>query len=210
MEKEKTLLQAQDHFTSVDPIMTKLISLYGDVSLRQRNASFEALMRIIVSQQISEKAATTIFNRVSALYTSLPIIPEYILKTSYENLRGCGLSNSKTKYVFNIAEVFTKDPNFLSDLKESESEIAYNSLLNIKGIGDWTANIFLMFYLGDQNIFPYGDTSLIKAVNLLYGENINRRKSEKNKIVEKWSPYKTIASIYLWEWVDGGMPDVFG
>jgi DNA-3-methyladenine glycosylase II len=208
MKDGNTLFLAQEHFMKSDPIMGQLVNIFGDISLRQRVASFGSFIRIVINQQLSNKAANTIYARVIEAFGNDELTPENFLSTPPKDLRKHGLSASKVKFVQNISEKFVERPNYINELKKLDSEAAFIELTKIKGIGDWSANIFLLFYLGDKNIFPFGDSTLIKAIQHLYGTTVNRRKSESNGTIEQWSPYKSIASLYLWEWADGGMPKV--
>jgi DNA-3-methyladenine glycosylase II len=207
VKNAETLKSAQQHFKNNDPIMGRLVDIIGDIDLRQRPANFDSFVRIIVNQQLSNKSAKTIFFRIIETSGSSPLTPIRIKNLMPEVLRTCGLSESKVGFVRNISDIFLKNPSFLDELSEMSTSAAYSELMKIKGIGTWSANIFLLFSMGKKDIFPYGDATLEKALNLLYGIKLNRRKAEGNALIENWSPFKSVAALYLWKWVDGGMPN---
>jgi DNA-3-methyladenine glycosylase II len=197
---------AQRYLSRTDPIMGVLVSMFRNIERPQRPANFSSFVRIIINQQLSSKAAETIFSRVETACNSSPILLDDILNCGQQKLRNCGMSKSKAKFVIDLAEQFKLEPNFIESLQSLPSEGAYKKLIEINGIGSWSANIFLIFYLGNKDVFPYGDSSLGKALLNLYGVNINRRRLDQVATVENWSPYRSVAALYLWEWIDSGMP----
>lgn len=200
--------KAKSHLSQSDPIMEKLIFTLDELEISYREPSFESLIRIIINQQLSNKAASTIFGRLHKLYSNKKFTPEDILKTNIDQIRSCGLSNAKTRYIQGIANHLIENPLFIEKLKKMPTEDAYSSLLKLKGLGPWSVNIFLMFNLKQGDVFPYGDVSLHKAIFLLYGKEIDNKNKGAEAIISKWSPYKTIASLYLWHWIDSGQPEV--
>tara|TARA_Y100000590_G_scaffold465221_1_gene636904 strand:- start:2781 stop:3413 length:633 start_codon:yes stop_codon:yes gene_type:complete len=208
MSNVQILKSAQTHLQKVDPTMLGLIRTIGDINLRTREPNFESLVRIIVNQQLSNKAANTIFERVKDACSCSPLTPQNILNLESKDFRKCGLSNSKTIFVKNLAELCENKPNFLAELNSLPTQQAHKELIKIKGIGVWTANIFLMFCLGREDIFPYGDVTLTKALNILYGIKLDRRIPQEDPTIERWSPFRSVAALYLWEWIDRGMPQI--
>ena len=202
------LLEAQSYLKGVDPILGSVVDVIGDIKLKGRPANFDAFVRIIVSQQLSNKSANTIFKRVKALFPRKRITPEFLLHLGFDRLKGCGLSKSKTEYVLGLAEHFIKIPNEVSRIRRMEDVDALKTLTSLRGIGTWSASIFLLFNLKKPDIFPYGDVSLEKAISLLYGVKPKKKYTEVEGIISLWSPYRSLASLYLWEWIDRGQPEL--
>ena len=118
-----------------------------------------------------------------------------------EKILKCGLSKAKTRYIQNLADFLLEKPDFLNDLKAKNSEELIESLKKIKGIGIWSASIFALFYLNHPNIYVWGDSSLVKAISLIY--KIEKFESNKlHDIIKKWDPFKSTACLILWEWLD--------
>jgi len=199
---------AVDHFRKIDLVLSGVIDVIGDMNLRYRPANFEGFVRIIINQQLSETVASTIFRRLQNLVQSRQITPEALLSSDPALLKECGLSYRKIEYILGLATYFADDPNFISKLKKMEGDEVLSTLMSIRGIGVWSANIFRMFYLKDLDVFPYGDVSLEKAINLLYGGKFENKKFNPEQLVSSWSPYKSIASLYLWKWLDQGQPNI--
>ncbi len=159
---------------------------------------FESLCRSIIGQQLSVKAAETIWQRFQALFLNGPIFPQQVLDTDELTLRGVGLSGSKSQYVKNIAEAFQNKQITSELLTSADDETVIEHLVQIKGIGRWTAEMFLMFTLARPNIFSMGDLGLKKGFALVY-EIENPTLEQIKQQVVRWEPYKTYGSIALWE-----------
>lgn len=115
-------------------------------------------------------------------------------------MRNCGISNAKITYIKSFSEILLNQPQFFIDLRYKNENDVLQELCKMKGIGVWTASIFAMGTLGYENIFPYGDASINKAINLIYSDKISQE-----DIIIKWSPYKSFACRILWQWIDNGM-----
>ena len=200
------LIVAVDHFRKTDPVLARVIDVIGDINLRYRPVNFEAFVRIIINQQLSNMAASTIFGRLQNLVESRRITPESVLSSDLVSLKECGLSRAKIQYILGLATHFINDPNFISKLRKMKGDEVLAALMSIRGIGVWSANIFRMFYLKDLDVFPYGDVSLKKAITLLYGVEFESKGLAAEQLVFSWSPYRSIASLYLWKWMDQGKP----
>lgn len=190
------------HFRHNDPILARLAEVYGDginVPTEKSTEHFVSeLCETIVSQQLSVKAASTIWSRAKLLVDDWDN-PKQILECSNEALRGAGLSGQKVSYVKNIALGMIEGVlNPLSYSSLSESDIIAE-LVQIKGIGIWTAEMFLIFTLGKQDVFSIGDLGLRNAIKLHYGD---LNPSEMLALSEKWSPYRSYASLVLWKSLD--------
>lgn len=193
MQYKKGLL-----YLSRDPVLKKLIKEF-EVPVRTSKVDlFEDLVDSITSQQLSGKAAATIFQRFKDLYGKKFPTPKQILDTPDEKLRGVGLSGAKTIYVKALAQAIQDGSLNLKQLPSMQDEEIITELTKIKGIGRWTSEMILMFSLGREDVFSTGDLALCKAVQNLYGID----PKEKKKIEElalTWSPYRSLASRYLWK-----------
>lgn len=159
---------------------------------------FEALVESIVSQQLSIKVADVIFARVKETVGG-GFSPQEVLRSDVERLRGAGLSYSKASYIQNIARAWEEglvEPALLAEL---EDEAVIEALVQIKGVGRWTAEMFLMFTLGRQDVFSVGDYGLRKAISIAYNLPIDSKPKIFLELAEKWSPNKTLASRILWK-----------
>jgi len=165
---------------------------------------FRDLLEAIVSQQLSNKAASTIFGRFLNLFPKEQIPkPEEVLKLSEETLRACGLSHQKASYLKSLAEEIKSGRLVLEELHILPDEAVITALTKVKGIGPWTAEMFLIFSLGRLDTFSLGDLGLRSAVAKLYGVD----REDKIKIAEiskQWSPYRSLACLYLWESIING------
>lgn len=196
---EKEFKKAVRYLKKADPILQKVIDQV-ELTLRQPNNNyFHELVASIISQQLSVKAADTIEARFKALFKTKAFPkPNEVLKMSDEKMRSVGLSGAKTKYIKDLAtRVESGDLHFRGVETKSEEEII-EMLVKVKGIGRWTAEMFLMFSLARPDVYSHGDLGLRNAITKLYkirGE-LTLKKAE--KIAKKWSPYRTLACRYLW------------
>lgn len=195
--------------SDVDPLMASLISRIGPIAIPPPKGDFETLVDAIVSQQLSVKAAATIFARLLQLLQN-EVTPGRILATAPEALRSVGLSAQKTGYMYALAEAFAKNQGRYSHLHEMDDAEVIKSLTAIKGIGVWTAQMFLIFTLLREDVFPIDDLGIRRAMNLyitphLAGSSLPERELKKmmEAHAEKWQPYRSVASLYLWRGVDG-------
>ncbi len=190
--------QAISHLRK-DKILNLVIDKYKVSSPKISTNLFRDLLEAIISQQLSNKAAATIFNRFLSLFPKERVPqPEEILKLSEEILRSCGVSHQKASYLKSLAEEITSQKLVLENLHLLEDEEVVLELTKVKGVGRWTAEMFLIFSLGRQNIFSVGDLGLRSAVAKLYGVN-REDKIKIEEISKNWSPYRSLASLYLWK-----------
>ena len=180
-----------------DPVMMKIIKLYSGDKMQLKNNAFLTLVRSVVGQQISVKAADSVWKKLGEL-CRYSIEPERIKSFSEDELRSAGLSRSKANYIQNIAKSDILEVNW-SNLDDEE---AIDLLCKIKGIGRWTAEMFLIFHLARPNILPLGDIGLIKAIELNYNNREKMSKEELEAYRQKWSPWCTVATWYLWRSLD--------
>jgi DNA-3-methyladenine glycosylase II len=196
--------ESANKLAEIDPRFSRLISEFGYPTFKEKNNYFEALLKNIIYQQLSGKAAKTIYNRFLKLFetTQYPS-PDKILNTPVEHLRGAGLSNQKVTYILDLSKKYVEGTLQLDKLDEKSDKEISAQLIQVKGVGQWTADMFLMFTLNREDIFPLGDLGVKKGVAIL--ENLPELPTEKNmaEISEKWQPYRTIAAWYMWKLVDG-------
>ncbi len=189
------------YLTSADKTLGDVISQHKDYSITARGEAYETLLRAIVGQQISVKAAASVWNKIIGLIKIIE--PNKVLSTSKEKLKLCGLSKQKTQYILNISEHF-KINNIIDDTYWEERTYlsVYEELITIKGIGPWTAEMFGMFYLLEKDIFPLKDVGILRAMYQLYnnGERIDIDKIV--KISDTWKPYRSVACWFLWRSID--------
>lgn len=194
---KKTSCEAEDHLSSVDPILAQLIAKYGSCPLLAKQYEpYPTLVRSIISQQLSAKVADTIERRVLAL--ARDFTPARILEIPTESLRGAGLSAAKCRYIRELsARVIDGRMQFDGLVGKSDDE-AVAILTELPGVGRWTAEMFLIFGLGRPDVLASGDAGLRRAVRQLYGET-----AVFEKVGRKWKPYRSVASWYLWKHLDG-------
>jgi DNA-3-methyladenine glycosylase II len=183
----------------LDPIMGKLITRHGTIIREPRTDYFMSLSRGIIGQQLSVKAASTIFSRFEAL-TGLD--PQRVVAATHDELRSVGLSNAKANYIQDLAQHFATDPAVYNHLDALTDEEVIAELIAVKGIGIWTAQMFLIFTLVRLDVFAPDDVGLQNAMRRLYGWDTLPPKTELLVKSEVWRPYRTIASWHLWHSLD--------
>lgn len=184
-----------------DPVISQLIEKLDEPIPAQEVNLYLDILDSIVSQQLSVKAAATIFKRFIALFSSPVPSPQEILQKSDEELRSAGLSYQKIKYIKSLAQAIQDKSLDLEKLKSLSDEEVIVELTKIKGIGRWTAEMILIFSLQRQDVFSVGDLGLRTAVATLY--NVNREDLKTiEEISKSWSPYRSLASRYLWKSLD--------
>lgn len=182
-----------------DEIISQLITTYPQHPLQHTHHNpFETLVKAVIGQQISVKAATAIFDRLSTQLAS--ISPDNLLKLSESQLRECGLSRQKINYLQNIASAFMDGFLTPEQWHEMNDEQVIKQLTQIKGIGQWTAQMFLIFHLQRPDVLPLKDIGLINIIKQYYG---NLTLSQITELSKKWQPYRTVAVWYLWLSYDG-------
>ncbi len=186
---------------SKDPIMKSLIEKYGELTLTENTDYFVHLISGIIGQLLSGKAADTIFNRVKVLCGGA-VTPETICAAADESLRAAGSSYSKIRCMKALAQAVIDKTVDLEHIKQYDSEEVIRQLTVIKGIGRWTAEMFLVFCLAREDVFSFGDGGLNNAMKRLYGNGTALNKSEMKTITDTWQPYRSYASLYLWRSLD--------
>lgn len=195
--------KALAHFAKVDKTLYQTALRYevdNIFVIESHTNYFERLCRSITGQQLSTKAADTIWKRFSLLANN-QIEPKIILALGHDQLRGAGLSNAKAKYVHGLAEAVEAETIDLEKLAQQTNQEVIQELTKLKGIGVWTAEMFLMFTLGREDLFSLGDLGLRRAIEKLY-QIKDPTTDYLTELSSKWSPYRTYACRILWENLD--------
>lgn len=193
--------KALNHLRKCDPVLCDVIKRVGAFRMEYSDPGFETLAESILYQQLNGKAAATIFERFAALAGD-PITPEGVLKLSDEQLRGVGLSKQKASYLKDLAEKTRAGLIDFSRLHELPDQEVIKHLTQVKGVGVWTAHMFLMFSLRRQNVLPTGDYGVQVAVKKLYRKRKLPKPKDMERIARAWEPYRSIACWYMWRSLD--------
>lgn len=185
-----------DHFQMKDPKLYAYAIRVGQITLEPSTDHFTHLCESIINQQLSEKAGDTIYRRFEKLLKG-KITPEYIVRLSDDRLRSCGISLAKVRYIKGLAQSIINKDLSLSKLVSLPDEEVIVSLTKIKGIGLWTAEMFLMFALARPDVFSLGDSGLKRAIEKIYDMK-NLKKEKMLNLTKKWAPFRTYACIILW------------
>ena len=200
--------KARKALAAADPTMGALVERVGKIDLatrlRRRKEerpadAYGALLRAIVGQQLSTKAARTIYLRVLDLFGGTTPSPEQLLEASEESLRGCGLSGRKTEYVRDLARHVLSGELELDRLEQLEDEQVIEEIVAVRGLGRWTAEMFLLFHLQRPDVLSGGDLGIRKAIQVEYGLEEMPTPTRVLEIGEPWRPHRSLASLYLWE-----------
>jgi len=194
--------KALHHLKSADPVLGSLIERIGPFKMQYRDPNFHSLARSIVYQQLSGKAASTIFNRLTAAAKADPLTPESILKLRPARMRTLGLSKQKLTYVRELARM-TRDGSISFEHAPSMEDAAIiDHFTQVKGVGVWTAQMFLIFALRRLDVLPTGDLAVRAAIKKVYDLPELPTPAEMEKIAASWRPYCSVASWYLWRSLD--------
>ncbi|MBB6673253.1 DNA-3-methyladenine glycosylase family protein [Cohnella nanjingensis] len=191
---------------AADPHLAKLIGLIGDLPFKISDDPFSSLVLSIVGQQLSAKAAATIRSRVKTLCGDR-VSPDAIRALSEEELRAAGVSRPKIAYIRDLAERIHSGRLDIAALREMDDEAAVQALTEIKGIGTWTAEMFLIFALGRLDVMSYADVGLQRAAKWAYDLPETPKLRYLQQVEGPWSPYRSVASLYLWAAIDHGYVD---
>ena len=191
---------AINHLKRVDPKLARVIDLVGPFKWtpRAEGTHFGALLRSIVYQQLSGKAAATIFSRFLGLYDGREPTPQQLLETPDETLRSVGLSRQKLAYMRDLASQVARDELPLGSVETLDDDALITALTRVKGIGRWTAQMFMQFRLGRLDVFAELDLGLQKGLQHAYRLRAMPKPREAAKVAERWAPYRSVASWYLW------------
>ena len=196
--------QACGHLAKRDRVMRKLIPSCGQTRLQCRGDAFTTLVRSIIGQQISVKAAQTVWDRFMLLMPegSKPLSPDRLMRLSTSDMRSAGLSVRKVEYLQELARHFAAGSVREADWSVLDDESVIRQLVEIRGIGRWTAEMFLIFHLMRPDVLPLDDVGLIKGISVNYfsGEPVSR--AEAREVADAWSPYRTVATWFIWRSLD--------
>lgn len=193
--------KAVNHLKKSDPILRAIIARVGPCRMEFGEPEFCSLAESIVYQQLNGSAAATIFNRFAAL-AGEPLTPDGILKLSDEQLRGVGLSKQKSAYLKDLAAKTAAGLLDFARLPELPDEEVIRHLTQVKGIGEWTAHMFLMFSLRRPNVLPTGDYGVQVAIKKHYKKRKLPKPKDMEKIARAWEPYRSVACWYMWRSLD--------
>jgi DNA-3-methyladenine glycosylase II len=200
--------KARAALSAADPTMAALIERIGKIDLAKRLKrrseerpadAYGALLRAIVGQQLSTKAARTIYLRVIDIFGGTTPSPEQLLEASEADLRGAGLSGRKVEYIRDLAAHVISGELELERLDELGDEEAIAEIVAVRGLGQWTAEMFLMFHLERPDVLSGGDLGIRKAIQVEYGLEEMPTPQQVLEVGEPWRPYRSLASLYLWE-----------
>ena len=189
------------HLKKSDPILRAIIERLGPCRMEFDRPAFRSLAQSIVYQQLNGKAASTIFKRFAAL-AGEPLTPAGILKLSDEQMRSAGLSKQKTSYLRDLAERAQRGELDFSRLHAMSDDDVIEHLTQVKGVGVWTAQMFLMFTLQRPNVLPTGDYGIRAAMKKHYKKRKMPSPKQMEKIAKLWEPHRTVACWYLWRSLD--------
>ena len=192
--------EACKHLVKKDRVMKRLIPQFPGTSIQSRGGAFSTLARSIIGQQISVKAAQTVWHRFAALPKAMS--PAEILKLKVDDMRAVGLSARKVEYLVDLAIHFDTGSVHVMDWAAMDDEAIIAELIAIRGIGRWTAEMFLIFYLTRPNVLPLDDVGLINGISQNYfsGESVSR--SDAREVAAPWAPYCSVATWYIWRSLD--------
>ncbi len=190
------------HLKKSDPVIAAIIQRVGPYAIEYREPSFESLVRSIVYQQLSGRVASVIFGRLHAAAGEEQLTPAGIMKLRPEKMRKLGLSGQKTLYIRELAKHTKRGDIVFENLPDSDDALVIEHLTRVKGIGVWTAQMFLMFALRREDVLPVADLGIRSAMKKAYGLEDLPKPDEMEKIATAWKPYTSIACWYLWRSLD--------
>ena len=182
-----------------DPKLAKIMRLVGEYQIRTSRNYYESLVEAIITQQLAGSAAKAISNRFHSLYGKSFPKPIDVINTSDSKLRKTGLSRMKIKYIKELSKAIESKKLKMRSISKLSDEEVVEQLTQIKGIGRWTAEMFLIFSLGRMDVLPVGDLGLRKGIQLYNSADELPNAAEIEKLAEKWRPYRTVATWYLWK-----------
>lgn len=198
---ETAIREGLGHLAGTDPDVARGLALVGHPPPRVREHGLGALVNVIVSQQVSKEAAAAIAGRLHALAPGME--PEALLALSEHELRGAGLSRPKVAYVRGVAAAVADGTLDLEAMPDLPDAAAIEALVALKGIGQWSAEVYCMFSLGRRDIFPAGDLALREALRRLKGLPERPAEAEARAVTAAWSPWRSVGALFLWHYYRG-------
>ncbi len=202
-ELDQTVRKATRHLRRSDDVLAGLIKQHGVYRFEPTRSYFQVMVETIISQQLSTKAASTIYHRLVDALGGKPVRPSDIIAVGDHVMTSAGLSRSKASFIRNVAEWFQSTRPGPARFARLNDEEVLAMLTDIKGIGPWSAHMFLMFALHRLDVFPIGDLGLRNAMKAHYRLRKNAPDSRYQRIAAAWKPYRTIGSLYMWKGYDG-------
>ena len=210
--------QARVELSAADPVLAGLIAGFGDAALGSRGDPFTTLARSIVGQQISVKAAQSVWNRFAAAVAlqepgtqqtgaqsfgaQQPVTPRAVMAMNVAELRACGLSQRKAEYLGDLAQRFDQGELLPARWPTMDDEAVIAELILVRGIGRWTAEMFLIFNLLRPDVLPLDDIGLLRAMGLHWLQGVTPTRAQARELAQRWSPWRTAATWYLWRSLD--------
>ena len=194
MSKHKAILYLQR-----DPKMAEIIKKVGEYKVKTTKNRYQSLVEAIIAQQLSGYAADSILKKFKKLYKSKFPKPIDVIRTSNPKLRSVGLSKMKISYIKDLSKKIESNHLNMRSFSSKNDEYIIEQLTSVKGIGRWTAEMFLIFSLGREDVLPVGDLGLKKGIQLMYSLKELPKEKEIEHIAESWKPYRTIATWYIWK-----------
>jgi len=185
-------------FLRKDPVLSDIIGTVGEFKLKKKSHHFAVLVESIISQQLATGAADAIFKRFKGLYPEFPTAAE-VLATRKSKLRTVGLSGMKVEYLKDLAKHVETGKLDMKAISKMGDEDVIAQLTQVKGIGRWTAEMFLIFSLGRMDVFPVGDLGLRRGVQIAFSLKEMPKPKETEKFGDRWKPYRSVATWYLWK-----------
>jgi DNA-3-methyladenine glycosylase II len=198
----KVFRRGYDHVRTNDPVLGRVLERHGVIRFKVEGELFESLVESILSQQLAGPAATAIIRKVRALYPAGRLEPNAVYRTPPRKLRAAGVSPQKLTYLKDLARRVATGSIDLEALRAKEDGEIISILDEVKGIGPWTVQMLLIFTLGRPDVFPVDDLGVKKGLQSLYSMGEKPNRAEMERLAEKWQPYRTVASLYLWRHKD--------
>lgn len=204
MNWSNTVIKAENHLTTHDTVFAHLVKQYGHCTLMPHTNYYSELVSAIIGQQLSEKAGATIYKRFLGLFGDELPTPEQIIETDTEAIRNIGCSYNKVSYMKDLAAHIIDSRLDLDHLASQDNEEIIKQLVAVKGIGEWSAHMFMIFSLGRLDILPTGDLGVRKAMMIQYDLTELPKPAVMHAIAAQhnWGPYESVASWYLWKSLD--------
>lgn len=193
-----------NHVRKNDERIAEVMDRHGVIRFKPEGEIFESLVESILSQQLAGAAASAITKKVRAIYPDGRLVPEAVHRTPARKLRAAGVSPQKLSYLKDLSKRVVKGEIDLESLRTMEDDEIISVLDEVKGIGPWTVQMLLIFTLGRTDVLPVDDFGIRKGVQQIYSMKEMPRKAEIEKLAEKWRPYSSVASLYLWRHKDTG------
>lgn len=190
------------HLKNADPVLGQIIARVGPYAIQYHEPTFHTLVRSIVCQQLTGQVARTIFGRLTAAAQADPLTPESILRLRPARMRALGLSGQKLDYIRGLARMTREGEVNFAACRKLEDQAVIAHLTRVKGVGVWTAQMFLIFALRRPDVLPTGDLGVRVAIKKAYGLENLPKPAEMERIAQPWRPYCSVASWYLWRSLD--------